>query len=425
MAGPGAGTPRATGAALRGQEAPRPRPRTGYFRATYRSALDDSEQPFALWVPRSYSPRRAYPLVVALHGTDADERMIPEECFRMHERGFREEVIFLSPFGRGDLFWQGPGEADLWETIQWVKQRYRIDARRQYLTGLSMGGFGTWRLACAYPDQWAAIAPVCGGGDPEALRALRRIPVWCVHGRKDPVVSVTQSRRLIAELQRWNGRYRYDELPGWRHNAWEWLYDPNRRPDGLVDWFLQFRKARPAPAIQSPRRRGGFADLFGERVIVSHPASSSIPREVELLQAEAESFAAFRFGDLVMRRGRLLTKTDAELTPADLKSANHLMIGRTDNHRWLKAAERRLLARHHQGVLHLRGQTFIGKTLVAATCQPSPWNPTRLLGVVTYQQCRQVRGIAEALCGLGAAPLAVNLYDAQQKRFILREPGEP
>jgi dienelactone hydrolase len=425
MAGPGAGTPRATGTALRGQDAPRPRPRTGYFRATYRSALDDSEQPFALWVPRSYSPRRAYPLVVALHGTDADERMIPEECFRMHERGFREEVIFLSPFGRGDLFWQGPGEADLWETIQWVKQRYRIDARRQYLTGLSMGGFGTWRLACAYPDQWAAIAPVCGGGDPEALRALRRIPVWCVHGRKDPVVSVTQSRRLIAELQRWNGRYRYDELPGWRHNAWEWLYDPNRRPDGLVDWFLQFRKARPAPAIQSPRRRGGFADLFGERVIVSHPASSSIPREVELLQAEAESFAAFRFGDLVMRRGRLLTKTDAELTPADLKSANHLMIGRTDNHRWLKAAERRLLARHHQGVLHLRGQTFIGKTLVAATCQPSPWNPTRLLGVVTYQQCRQVRGIAEALCGLGAAPLAVNLYDAQQKRFILREPREP
>lgn len=425
MAGPGAGTPRATGAALGGQEAPRPRPRTGYFRATYRSALDDSEQPFALWVPRSYSPRRAYPLVVALHGTDADERMIPEECFRMHERGFREEVIFLSPFGRGDLFWQGPGEADLWETIQWVKQRYRIDARRQYLTGLSMGGFGTWRLACAYPDQWAAIAPVCGGGDPEALRALRRIPVWCVHGRKDPVVSVTQSRRLIAELRRWNGRYRYDELPGWRHNAWEWLYDPNRRPDGLVDWFLQFRKARPAPVIQSPRRRGGFADLFGERVIVSHPASSSIPREVELLQAEAESFAAFRFGDLVMRRGRLLTKTDAELTPADLKSANHLMIGRTDNHRWLKAAERRLLARHHQGVLHLRGQTFIGKTLVAATCQPSPWNPARLLGVVTYQQCRQVRGIAEALCGLGAAPLAVNLYDAQQKRFILREPGEP
>ena len=61
---------------------------TGYFTARYVSSIDDSEQPFALWVPRSHSRRRQYPLIVALHGSDADHRMIPEECFRMHERGF-------------------------------------------------------------------------------------------------------------------------------------------------------------------------------------------------------------------------------------------------------------------------------------------------------------------------------------------------
>ena len=133
---------------------------TGYFTASYVSSIDDAEQPFALWVPRTYSRRRKYPLIVALHGSDADHRMIPEECFQMHKRGFREDVIFLSPFGRGDVDFRWLAETDVWDTMNWVKTHYRIDARRQYLTGISMGGFATWRLACAYPEQWAAVAPV-------------------------------------------------------------------------------------------------------------------------------------------------------------------------------------------------------------------------------------------------------------------------
>lgn len=397
---------------------------TGYFRASYLSSIDDSEQPFALWVPRTYTRRRAYPLIVALHGDDADERMIPEACFRMHERGFREDVIFLSPFGRGDLGWRWLGEADIWDTMHWVKQRYRIDARRQYLTGLSSGGYATWRLACAYPEQWAAVAPVCGGGDPAALAALRRIPVWCVHGERDPIVPVGESRRLVAELRRLRHRCRYDELGGWRHEAWEWLYDPEREPDGLAAWFLQFRKARGAPPVLRPKRQGGFHDLFTERIVVSFPARTSIPSEVEVLRAEAEVFARFSFGDASMRKGRLIVKTDEELTDEDLAGANHLMIGRTDNHRWLKATERRLWARHFKGQLRVRGEAYLSKSLVAATCQPSPWNRARLLGVVTYQQCRQLRGFAARLCAASPAPLAVNLYDTEERRFIRRETAD-
>jgi len=397
-------------------------PRTGYFITSYVSALDDSEQPFALWVPRAYSPRKKYPLLVALHGSDADHRMIPEECLRLPERGFREDVILLSPFGRGDLGWRGPGEADLWDAMNSVKARYAVDARRQYLTGLSMGGYATWRLACAYPGQWAAIAPVCGGGDVTAMAALRKIPVWCVHGERDEAVPVAESRRLVAELRRRKFPHRYDELAGRGHPAWEWLYDPRRRKDSLADWLLKFRRAKAPLPILTPRRAGIFADLFNARIIISHPAFTPIPREAERLRAEAETIARFSFGDSLMRGGRFLVRSDAELTPADLRAANVLVLGRTDNHRWLKQAERKLPARHQRGQLTLRGETYLGKTLLAATLQPSPWNPEKLLGVITYQQFQQMRGAAERFCGPASCALAVNLFDTAGGRYLIREP---
>ncbi len=177
----------------------------------------------------------------------------------------------------------------------------------------------------------------------------------------------------------------------------------------MADWFRKFRKAKAAPPILHPRRQGVFKDLFSERVVISFPARSGIPRETELLRAEAESFARFSFGDLVMRRGKLIVKTDEELTHGELASANHLILGRTDNHRWLEAAQRRLLARHVRGRLFVRGETYLGKTLIAATCQRSPWNRER------------VRGIAEQLCAGKPEPLAVNVFDPQQRRFLRQE----
>ena len=393
---------------------------TGYIRGTFTSTLDDSEQPFALWVPRSYTPKRSYPLVLVLHGTDADERMIPESCLHIHHRGFREDVILLSPLGRGDLWYEWMGETDLWEAINWVKARYRINVHRQYLTGLSMGGYACWRLACDYPEQWAAIAPVCGGGDPACAERLRHIAVWCVHGVKDPYVPVDESRRMISGLLSHNIPVRYDELPEWGHNSWEWLYDP-QRPDSLIDWMLNFRLRRPAPHIVRPRRRGMFNDVFTERLIISYPATSLIPRETEILRAEAESIARFHFGDFIMRCGKLFVRSDAELTKADLAKCNHLMLGRSDNHQWLGQAKARLATRHVKGRLHVAGQTYLGKTLVAAAVQASPWNARRLLAVITYQQAQQMSGISKRLFPPEVRLGKINLYDTAQKRFIRQD----
>ena len=408
-------------AALHSQQTPLKTPRLGYFLESHGSSIDDSDQPFAVWVPPSYSSRRKYPLLVALHGMDADHRMIPEECFQIPKRGFRDDVILLCPFGRGDIDYQGPGEADLWDTINWIKTRYSIDSRRQYLTGLSMGGFATWRLAATYPDQWAAIAPICGGGDINIVGNLKKIPVWCVHGEKDELVPVEHSRQLVAELARRKSPHRYDELKGWGHNSWQWLYRPDRDGDSLVDWFLQFRRAKSAPPVTRPARRGIFSDLFQERLIISYPAQTAIPREADLLRSSAERIARFSFGDFQMRTGRFLTKTDSELTQADLSGSNHLMLGRVENHRWMKKTERKLSARHVRGQLTLGGETYLGKSLAAAAVQKSPWNPDHLLGVITYQQFQQLRGLESAFCSVESQLQRLNLYDTQQKRFIRQE----
>lgn len=394
--------------------------RKGYFTANYVSSVDDSEQPFAVWVPQTYSRRKKYPLLIALHGSDADHRMIPESCWRIHEHGFREDVILLSPFGRGDLGFQLVGETDFWDTMNWVKARYRIDERRQYLTGLSLGAFAVWRIAAGYPDQWAAIAPICGWGDPAWLSALKDIPVWCVHGARDDLVPVEDSRRMVAELERLEYRFRYDELPDWRHNSWDWLYDADRKSDHLVDWLLRFRRKTAPAAIHKPKREGNFFDLFKERVVISYPARGLPHQEPELLRGEAEELAHLNFGGLEMRAGRLLVKSDTELTKKDLAGANHIMLGRTDNHAWLKKAGPRLLARHVRGRLQVLEQTIPGKHLLALTIQPNPWNADHLLGIITYQHYHDVHRLVRNLINPEAPLPAVNVYDAQSRRFLMQ-----
>jgi len=366
----------------------------------------------------TYAPRKTYPLIVALHGADADERMIPEQCLEIHERGFHEDVFLLCPFGRGDLGFRWLGEADIWDALRLVKSLYRIDSRRQYLTELSMGGFATWRLAAEYPEQWAAIAPICGGGSPEMVPALRTMPIWCVHGDRDPMVPVQESRRMMEHLLGMQKHARYTELSGWGHNSWEWLYEPGRRSEAFVRWCLQFRKSRPAPEQHQPKRRKVFKDLFNERIIISYPGAAPIPRESDLLGAEAEAWAEFSFGPEVMRAGKLMVKKDSDLTEEELSESNHLMLGRVDNHLWLKKAGRKLLAHHRGGHLTVQGQRYLGKMLIGATCQPSPWNDRRLLGVVTYQQFRQMRGIGQKMFHSAVELPMINVYDAEANHFL-------
>lgn len=119
-----------------------------------------------------------------------------------------------------------------------VTGRYLVDADRVYLTGASMGGYGVWALAAAHPERFAAIAPICGGGDPLSANRLRDIPTWAFHGAEDNVVLPQESQRMVAALERVGGDVTLTIYPGVGHDAATPTYaDPK-----LYEWFLAHRR---------------------------------------------------------------------------------------------------------------------------------------------------------------------------------------
>ena len=116
----------------------------------------------------------------------------------------------------------------------------QFDTNRIYLTGLSMGGYGTWDLAMRRPNMFAAVAPICAGADNSKVGILKDVPVWVAHGDADGAVPVARGRLAVAALKEAGGNPVYVELPGVGHNSWTPSYSDY---DGLVPWM--FRQKRP------------------------------------------------------------------------------------------------------------------------------------------------------------------------------------
>jgi len=124
---------------------------------------------------------------------------------------------------------------------------HRVDPERVYLTGLSMGGYGTWSLALAAPERFAAVVPICGGGDPIKLlladprraQALKSLPIWAFHGAKDPVVKLEESERMVDALKRFGcSEVQLTVYPEAGHDAWTQTYENPK----LYDWLLAHRR---------------------------------------------------------------------------------------------------------------------------------------------------------------------------------------
>lgn len=140
-----------------------------------------------------------------------------------------------------------------WWRTEWLEalldeicETLPIDASRIYLTGLSMGGFGTWNLAMACPERFAAIAPVCGGGDPyppfgydeKKSQSLRALPIWTFHGAMDTVVKIEETERMVRILRHFGCNIEFTVYPEAEHNCWTQTYENPK----LYDWFLKQRK---------------------------------------------------------------------------------------------------------------------------------------------------------------------------------------
>ena len=123
-----------------------------------------------------------------------------------------------------------------------VLKKYPVDPDRVYLTGQSMGGFGSWMWAAEHPSRFAAVAPVCGGGDPREAEYLRDVPIWNFHGAKDPAVPIRLSDEMIEALRKVQGRARYTVYPDAGHGIWDTVYTT----DEFYAWLLQQVRQQPA-----------------------------------------------------------------------------------------------------------------------------------------------------------------------------------
>ena len=127
---------------------------------------------------------------------------------------------------------------ELIQLVDHVTAKMNIDRDRVYVTGLSMGGFGTWRLLAAYPDRFAAAVPICGGGEPEKMAAaLSRVPIWAFHGAKDDVVPLSYSQKMVDAVKRAGGDVKLTVYPDGQHDSWKPTYDNQE----VYDWLLAHR----------------------------------------------------------------------------------------------------------------------------------------------------------------------------------------
>ena len=123
----------------------------------------------------------------------------------------------------------------------------RTDARRVYVTGISMGGYGTWDIICRRPQLFAAAMPICGGGDTAQAAKIAKVPIWVFHGSADRAVPVFRSRSMVSALWAAGSNAHYREYPDAGHNVWTRTY----RDDEVLKWFFSQRNKRPDP----PRKK--------------------------------------------------------------------------------------------------------------------------------------------------------------------------
>jgi predicted peptidase len=220
--------------------------------------------PYVVYVPRDWSAAKRWPVVLFLHGagergTDGLRATQIGAGSAIRANPERVPAIVVFPQAPPDERWIGaPADAAI-EALDRTMAEFSGDPDRVYLTGLSMGGYGSWHLALAHPDRFAALAPVCGGivpagtatstrrspftegaADPYAFtaQALRHLPVWIFHGTDDTVVLPSESRKMHEALVAAGANVRYTELPGVGHNAWDSAYGDAK----FWQWLFEQRR---------------------------------------------------------------------------------------------------------------------------------------------------------------------------------------
>ncbi len=179
-----------------------------------------------------------WPLLIFLHGSreaGSDLSKVAENGPpKLIREGKKLPFIVVSPQLNFGQFWD---PELIYILIKKISHTYKVDENRIYLTGLSMGGFGTWFTAMRYPRLFAAIVPVCGGGNPKQAWKIRHLPVWIFHGAKDPTVSLSHSANMAAALLQYKNAA-FTIYPEAGHDSWTETYNN----DSVYTWLLSHKR---------------------------------------------------------------------------------------------------------------------------------------------------------------------------------------
>lgn len=232
----------------------------GRYEACQHVDADGAKLLYRLLKPTQYDSQVKYPLVLFLHGAGergddnirqlvhgmndfaSDETMAKYPCFVVAPQCPKEQKWV-------DVNWSATGHAMparaadplrlTMEAIAALEKQFSIDPARIYVTGLSMGGYGSWDAIARYPDRFAAAAPICGGGDPAQAGRFAQLPVWAFHGGKDGVVKPQRSREMVEAIKAAGGTPKYTEYPDAGHDSWTATYkDPE-----FFAWLFAQRRA--------------------------------------------------------------------------------------------------------------------------------------------------------------------------------------
>ena len=209
-----------------------------------------SSHNYLLYLPKDYDSEKTFPLLLFLHGAGeraGDENAANGDMNLLKVHGPPKQIaagkefpcVVVSPQCKAGGWWEA---AELSDLLDHIENEYRIDPNRVYVTGLSMGGFGTWALAAYEPERFAAIAPICGGGNAIAIRYRKpiRAAVWAFHGTADTVVPLSESQKMVAAIKSTKGTAKLTVYEGVGHDSWTQTYDNEE----LYTWLFSHRLTR-------------------------------------------------------------------------------------------------------------------------------------------------------------------------------------
>jgi len=213
--------------------------------------------PYLAYLPDGYDKNdaKAWPLIIYLHGSSCKGNNL--EKLKKYgppfylDRGMNVDAIVISPQCPSNKNWTyGTWFESFYKEL---KDKYNIDPSRVYLTGMSLGGFGTWDIASRYPDYFAAIMPLCGGGQTRMVETLKDIPTWVFHGEVDRKVSLSRSVQMVDALQELGSKPKFSILKGQGHGIQKVYSDQN-----IYKWLLSqhkhaFEKFMEITSLWSPK----------------------------------------------------------------------------------------------------------------------------------------------------------------------------